>query len=247
MLQPVLQEIATVGQRDFAVPTACVSDTCRLWSLLHTLAGETLRRELPADDLVSRETLVLQAASPTAVLSAVRGFLSEFFKCMYCRNHFLEQFDAGSYGLALARNNSAETVLYFWRLHNAVSVRIAAEQGCNSVDRRWPPLSVCAKCWDVMAVGDWDVLSETRKISGGDDKKRSKGSAGDKAIAIAAAAQGLPRALQLRAMPNEEEILRFLMTSFSEEKPQVDTLAAPSAPAVGDGGGDATAGEAVAS
>jgi len=87
---------------------------------------------------------------------------------------------------------------------------------------------MCPKCWDITASEDWDVLSETRAISAG-EKKRERGPvAGDKAVAIAVAQEDLPRALQLRAMPNEDELLHFLMASFSAEKHSAGTPEAPS-------------------
>merc|ERR1712125_220665 len=85
------------------------------------------------------QSLSRRALKPGDLLDVVRKFIEEYFKCMYCRRHFLEQFDNGSYGLAFARRDPAQAVLYFWRLHSAVSVRVASEHGCNTIDRRWPP------------------------------------------------------------------------------------------------------------
>ena len=62
---PVLTQIAQVGQRDFAVPSACASDTCRMWSLLHTLASEGLRLE----QLPRKSPLTLSPSAPDVLLS----------------------------------------------------------------------------------------------------------------------------------------------------------------------------------
>jgi len=189
---PVLQKIAEVGQRDFAQPSACASDTCRLWSLFHILAAEGFHRQ---EMLAEGKAGVTQPRPANATLSAVRDFVEQFFKCLYCRQHFLEQFDAGSYGLESARQDRKEVVLYFWRLHNAVSVRVAAEHDCDAADRRWPPTSLCPSCWE-SSQSQWPVLSETKKMASG---SRS-------------------RAIELSAIPNEEKVLKFLMDAFLESE-----------------------------
>jgi len=197
---PVLQEISEVGQRNFSsTPTACASETCRMWSLLHTLAAEGYRRSPGSAAAKAGEPL---AASPAELMASVSSFIEEFFKCLYCRRHFLEQFGAGSYGLPLARRDAGEAVLWFWRLHNAVSVRITAEHSCHDADRRWPPLSLCPKCWDAGATDDWDILSEALDLQ---EKGEGRG-AGERRL----------RSLRLRAQPSEPAVLRFLLTAFSE-------------------------------
>eukprot|EP00931_Biecheleriopsis_adriatica_P007495 TRINITY_DN108776_c0_g1_i1.p1 TRINITY_DN108776_c0_g1~~TRINITY_DN108776_c0_g1_i1.p1 ORF type:complete len:702 (-),score=140.65 TRINITY_DN108776_c0_g1_i1:36-2141(-) len=201
MAAPVLQAIAEVGQRDFSVASACAGDTCRLWSLFHTLAAEGWRQE---GQPIEGEVLM----EPGAMLQAVRGFVDQFFKCLYCRQHFLEQFDAGSYGLEVARKDRRDVVLYLWRLHNAVSVRVAAEHGCNAADRRWPPSSLCPACWDTSAAHDWPVLSETKAMEKGASS----------------------RAIQMQAVPQEEVVLQFLMDAFLERPhEQTEAIAGPEA------------------
>merc|ERR1712048_985984 len=128
-------------------------------------------------------------------------------KCLSCRRHFLEQFDNASYDLRLAKEDTAALVLYFWRFHNAVSVRVAAEHSCNEVDRRWPPLSLCPRCWDVGASSDWDVLREAKDLSGGDNSPM--------------------RAVRLGALPNEMEIFRFLMAAFTGSSADLDKAVKP--------------------
>lgn len=239
LIAPVLADIDAVGRRDFGeVPSACASDTCRLWSLLHILSAEGHRRMHPdalAADKAAEHSGPDQAravapapaadrralpqpppAEPSAMLDAVRDFLAEYFKCLYCRNHFLKQFDSGAYDLAAARRSSAEALLYLWRLHNAVSVRITAWHRCESVDRRWPPMSLCPTCWDLFAE-DWDVLSESVAIL----RSREAG-AGAPSAERAGRALGLRsdgpalRALQLGALPRRREVLAFLLGSFTE-------------------------------
>jgi len=62
--------------------------------------------------------------------------------------------------------------LYLWRFHNAVSARVAAEQGCEG-DRRWPSKDMCPQCWNQTQDSGqmWDVLDEahtTLKATGVD-------------------------------------------------------------------------------
>ena len=66
---PLLTRKAEVGQRDFVVASACASDTCRMWSLLHTLASEGFRREQAK--LSSKSELILSPSSPDVILSYV--------------------------------------------------------------------------------------------------------------------------------------------------------------------------------
>ncbi|CAE7529022.1 qsox2 [Symbiodinium sp. CCMP2592] len=188
---PVLTRIAEVGQRDFVVASACASDTCRMWSLLHTLASEGFRREQA--ELSSKNELILSPSSPDVMMQTVHDFLEQFFKCHYCRRHFLKNFEAGSFGRDLAKTSRQQVVLYFWRFHNAVSVRVTAWHGCNTTDRRWPPSSVCSRCWE-QSTDDWPVLSEAKDVVRG----------------------GESRALDLKASPNEAEILKFLQSAFAE-------------------------------
>jgi len=199
---PVLEKIAEVGQRDFSVPTACGTDTCRLWSLFHTLAAEGLRRQdVPSEHILARGLSL--PSRPGVMLQTLRGFVEQFFKCLYCRQHFLEQFDAGSYNLAAALQDRREGVLYLWRLHSAVSVRVAAEHSCDAADRRWPSTSLCPSCWKSSS-NQWPVLAETQKMDTG---SRSP-------------------ALQRSALPDEEEVLKFLMKSFLEPSSN-ETLTGP--------------------
>lgn len=193
----VVDRVEDVGRRDFAVPSACVSDTCRLWILLHTVAAEGL----VAGQGSRRASSGAVVFGPTELLMAAKGFIDHFFKCMSCRRHFLEQFDAGLFGLGLARTDAAEAVLFFWRMHNAVSVRVSTEHACEDVDRRWPPLSLCPKCWDLGSAIEWQVLSEGADVGLSANVPATTGKQN--------------RALRLGAQPNELEILRFLMASFA--------------------------------
>ena len=45
------------------------------------------------------------------MLQTVRNFLEQFFKCHYCRQHFLKNYEAGSFGRDLARASREEASL----------------------------------------------------------------------------------------------------------------------------------------
>ncbi|CAJ1365870.1 unnamed protein product [Effrenium voratum] len=89
MRSELLTSIVEVGQRSFVEePSTCATETCRLWALLHVLASEGLRSARPE--------------APEPLLRGIHGFLEQFFKCHYCRGHFLETFQQGAYGRDLA-------------------------------------------------------------------------------------------------------------------------------------------------
>jgi len=202
---PLMKRVADVGQQNFSVSSACLSDTCRFWSLLHTIAAQGHHRQLGFTPAEENPTSRL---SPNSLLTTVHGFIQHFFKCLYCRRHFLEQFDMGSYGLGQARTNTADTVLYFWRLHNAVSVRVAAEHGCADADRRWPPISLCPQCWETRTSNDWPILAESLAL-------RGKYLLDEQPL----------RWFRLKAIPEEFAILQFLINAFIEERTSLPSLA----------------------
>ncbi|CAJ1430078.1 unnamed protein product, partial [Effrenium voratum] len=89
MRSELLTSIVEVGQRSFVEePSTCATETCRLWALLHVLASEGLRSARPE--------------APEPLLRGIHGFLEQFFKCHYCRRHFLVTFQQGAYGRDLA-------------------------------------------------------------------------------------------------------------------------------------------------
>jgi hypothetical protein len=84
------------------------------------------------------------------VFDALTAFLRRYFTCRNCRQHFLEQVEAEEYDLAAARAPDAPPrmlALWWWRLHSAVSARVAKEGSCVA-DRRWPSQDVCGACYD---------------------------------------------------------------------------------------------------
>lgn len=156
---------------------ACATDTGRLWSLFHVLALAPVQG-LP------------NALPPHQTVDGIATFISKFFRCDHCRAHALEQYGGGAYG----KNKlmSAEGVpIYWWRFHNAVSVRIAAEGACDG-DRRWPSADLCPECW-TKSEASWDVLDEAKDIFA-DSKGGNMSTRG--------------------ALPNETEVLKFLRSTY---------------------------------
>lgn len=117
------------------------------------------------------------------VAVTIRETVARFFGCVACQKHFAKNFHLGLYGLAeitapgsespsaSASTSQASTGfllqelhkvdalrLWLWRVHNAVSVRVAAHQTLNfwagdarakdfvNCDARWPPVESCLLC-----------------------------------------------------------------------------------------------------
>merc|ERR1740123_1285315 len=117
---------------------ACATDTCRVWTLFHVLSLAPSR--------------LANALSPIETSKGIIHFVVHFFRCDHCRTHAIEQYVAGAYGkeeLLASKKVVDGAGLYWWRFHNAVSVRIQAEGSCDG-DRRWPPIDLCPTCWTLL-------------------------------------------------------------------------------------------------
>ena len=65
---------------------------------------------------------------------------------------------------AIHPSNFQDLVLYLWRFHSAVSLRVSALHSCEDSDRRWPPTSLCPTCWDASAE-PWVVMDEAQRLA----------------------------------------------------------------------------------
>eukprot|EP00927_Polykrikos_kofoidii_P082034 TRINITY_DN8038_c0_g1_i1.p1 TRINITY_DN8038_c0_g1~~TRINITY_DN8038_c0_g1_i1.p1 ORF type:complete len:876 (+),score=168.19 TRINITY_DN8038_c0_g1_i1:30-2630(+) len=150
------------------LPTSCRSETCRLWALLHVLTVAPLAR-MGQRQQQQQQQPVLAGLVGEAAFDAITPFLRRYFTCRSCRAHFVEAVEAGSHGLvdaktAAGRGDAARALaLWWWRLHSAVSVRLARDGKCKA-DRRWPPADICIDCWnsssDAAADPDEEVLAQ---------------------------------------------------------------------------------------
>jgi len=124
------------------LPPSCRTETCRMWTLLHVLTVANLARSREGQVAVSSDALV-----NSFIFDTLASFLRRYFTCQACRKHFLEEVAAESFGLAAARiGGPKDLALWWWRLHRAVSLRVAKEGKCKA-DRQWPAADVCKGCW----------------------------------------------------------------------------------------------------
>lgn len=116
----------------------CLTTTCAMWTFLHvvTSASAALGEQGPVQ------------VSTGEVLQFVRRFVLDFLQCRECQQHFLARFDQCEYGRCVVGNSTdwKGLVLWLWRAHNGVSMRVAAERD-NKEDRRWPSFEDCPTCW----------------------------------------------------------------------------------------------------
>lgn len=150
--------LPTTGEIAAAVPTdtTCKTETCRLWALIHIL---TLASQVHWPGMASHGKTWI----------GIHAFLEHYFRCDVCRKHFLSQVKVAAYGMKDVESGKVSLAVYFWRFHNAVSTRIAAEKKCIQpvLDRRWPQSESCPQCWTDRA-GQWKVIDEAAAMLGQD-------------------------------------------------------------------------------
>lgn len=179
-LRSVADVEAVVGTSPPTGPGHCTTDTCRVWTLFHYMS-------------LAEHQGFPGAASAQEAVSSITAFITNYFRCDHCRKHALEQLGAAAYGKEQLIQKGADGLpIYFWRFHNAVSVRIAAEGSCPG-DRRWPPPDLCPTCW-TKSDQEWDVLYEAKQIFS--ERRGGELNAGG-------------------ALPDEGEVLKFLERTFS--------------------------------
>lgn len=166
------------------LPAACSTETCKVWTLFHVLSlapGEGHEGALPATETVSR----------------IMAFVEAWFTCRHCRDLAMQQWAARAYGRNRLIKDPRKMPIWLWRLHNAVSVRVAAERGCANIDWRWPPADACPACWK-RSVKEWAVLGESARL-------------------LKPVGTGYSAPVLFPATPNETAVYAYLAGAFWEE------------------------------
>jgi thiol oxidase len=123
--------------------------TCGLWILFHLLSVKSaVRAESKA---ASSSTSII---SPPYVMRVIKGFVSHFFGCQDCREHFLGAYQEGKARWEGGREEGKGVVWWVWWLHDKVNVRLGK--------RRWPTKEGCRECWREGGRGDeepeWEAV-----------------------------------------------------------------------------------------
>jgi len=104
---------------------------CALWQLFHVLAANA-----PDDGGV-------------LWLTAVKGFMGNFFPCQDCSQHFV---GLASEDEAARVRTADEALLWSWRAHNKVNERVAKDEMEGGFEDplhpkvQWPPPALCPAC-----------------------------------------------------------------------------------------------------
>ncbi|EDW16780.1 sulfhydryl oxidase 1 [Drosophila mojavensis] len=104
--------------------------TCSLWTLFHYLTVQSARStELPAG----------------YVLATIHGFVSHFFGCTDCVQHFLGMAERRQLFSVAGRD---EEILWLWAAHNEVNQRLAGDdtEDPKFPKLQFPALNACASC-----------------------------------------------------------------------------------------------------
>lgn len=128
---------------------------CSVWTLFHILTVN-----VPSD------------GNPLSVLTAMKGYIQNFFGCSYCANHFVEMAEEETDPLNGVQTPT-EAIIWLWSAHNQVNRRL---RGDNSEDPQFPKIQFpsidnCLQClkdgkFDRDAVLDYLVeLYQSEKIS----------------------------------------------------------------------------------
>lgn len=118
--------------------TTCPDESCAIWTLLHvTLAAVSANRD---------EQAALGLSPIEETVAFVRALVENFLPCGSCRQRFLQEFDSCMHKRCDVGSDHSKLSLWLWRVHNAVSLQVAAQLSVP-LDRRWPPPEDCQTCW----------------------------------------------------------------------------------------------------
>lgn len=110
---------------------------CGLWTLFHVLTVQAKKAG---------------SSDPLEVLAAMRSYVSSFFGCRGCAEHFenmaRESLDAV--------DTAAAAILWLWKQHNRVNNRLAGAvtEDPNFPKIQWPSPEMCPSCHTVRDNGD---------------------------------------------------------------------------------------------
>merc|ERR1711865_104589 len=100
---------------------------CGLWQLFHSLVAAA------TDDVSAKGTL-----------NGIRLFVANFFRCVSCQTHFAAVSEQVADAAFTANRSTA--MMWLWRVHNNVSVRLAPQWDLNPSQVLYPSALACARC-----------------------------------------------------------------------------------------------------
>uniref|UniRef100_A0A0K0FWG8 Sulfhydryl oxidase n=1 Tax=Strongyloides venezuelensis TaxID=75913 RepID=A0A0K0FWG8_STRVS len=111
--------------------------TCGLWTTFHTLTVHTYLdtvKEGPIDVLKP--------------LKAIQGWVSSFFGCLHCRNHFMHMTTTLFPMNERRVRHKHDIMMYLWRAHNIVNNRLHGDitEDPYFIKYQFPPIFLCPTC-----------------------------------------------------------------------------------------------------
>ena len=146
----------------------CKDETCSVWQLFHVIAGSVAAEAEHGRLVPQKVSMALQwerPPTPAEAMNFFRDAVENFLFCDFCRAHFLRAYDGCESGrcevLSSDQDQGKRMVLWLWRMHNSVSMRVLREHPPTgkAVDRRWPTYRDCPGCWKESVVNG-EVLDE---------------------------------------------------------------------------------------
>jgi len=128
----------------------CDGSSCAMWTLLHVTLTAVAARGISGRTLLGDASLAADGSADDLVgiqqaVDFVKTFVTGFLSCHQCKVNFLRDFDHCKFGRCEIQD-FRDLPLWLWRLHNAISLRVA-QHSHAFVDRRWPMYEDCPTCW----------------------------------------------------------------------------------------------------
>merc|ERR1711892_48614 len=108
---------------------------CSLWTLFHTLVVNSMDED-PA----------FQHGGVSTVANAMIGYISKFFSCRECADHFSRHVSK----LGYLPHTGDQSILWLWTLHNMANLMLAGDQTEDPTRPKiqWPSPQNCPACRD---------------------------------------------------------------------------------------------------